>query len=174
MSHEEHTQVAQEQPDGKQKKPAHRPPPLLSYLIVLFSIAFLLLFLSYSMQQRQSDQEVIIEGMQQNTSAMQSVHTLIEQNSELRNQLSQTEEELSALEAQTEQKLEEEHNQTLALDWLWRIEREFLQRRYSTARALIKEFEATGLKASLPDTALVDPDYRTPLEQYTSMYDQLF
>ena len=78
------------------------------------------------------------------------------------------------MEAQAEQTLEAERNRTLALDWLWRIEREFLQRRYSTARALIKEFEATGLKASLPDTALVDPDYRTPLEQYTSMYDQLF
>ena len=174
MSHEEHTEVMQEQPAPKNGKHSHRPPPLLNYLIILFSIAFLLLFLSYSMQQRQSDQEVIIEGMQQNTSAMQSVHSLIEQNSTLRNELTQAEENYAALEEQAQTQLEEETRRTLALDWLWRIEREFLQRRYSAARTMISAFEETGLKPYLPDTALVDPEYRTPLEQYNSMYDQLF
>ena len=157
----------------KPEKVSHRVPPLLSYLIILFSIAFLLLFLSYTMQQRQSDQEVI-EGLQQNTSAMQSVHALIEQNNDLRNQLAQLEEDYESLETQTQAQLEESQNRILAMDWLWRIEREVLQRRYSAARTMVTEFEATGLKEYLPSTSLVDPDYRTPLEQYESMYDQLF
>ena len=170
MSHDQNAEVLEE----KSPKHTHHPPPLLNYLIILFSIAFLLLFLSYSMQQRQSDQEVIIEGMQQNTSAMQTVHSLIEQNSTLRTELAQAKDDYAALEEQTQAQLEQENRRTLALDWLWRIEREFFQRRYSAARELISQFEASGLKASLPDTSLVDPDYRTPLEQYNSMYDQLF
>ncbi|MBQ9974756.1 MAG: hypothetical protein IJP02_07360 [Oscillospiraceae bacterium] len=161
------------QPETPTKKESHRPPALVNYLVILFSIAFLLLFLSYFMQQRQTDQEVI-EGLQQNSSAMQSVHALISQNETLRRQLSQADFDYAALEKQTQEQLEEQHRTTLALDWLWRIEREFFQRRYSAARSLMKDFEETGLKDSLPAASLVDPDYRSPLEQYQSMYDQLF
>lgn len=161
------------QPPEKKQPRGHRPPPLVGYLIVLFSIAFLLLLLSYTMQQRQSDQEVI-EGLQQSTSAMQSVHTLISQNDTLRNQLAQSREDYAALEEQSQAQLEEQEKVTLALDWLWRIEREFLQGRYTSARTLVKEFEATGLQDYLPAESLVDPDYRAPLEQYQAMYDRLF
>ena len=174
MSPEEKTDLPTQEDKPQKKSPqSHRPPPLVVYLVILFTIAFLLLFLSYFMQQRQSDQEVI-EGLQQSTSAMQSVHTLIAQNEELHNQLSQAQEDYAALEESSQASLEEQNKITLALDWLWRIEREYFQRRYSSARTLIEEFEATGLKECLPATSLVDPDYRSPLEQYQAIYDQLF
>jgi len=172
MTPEEHTPQQPPNPASAKKERPH----LLSYLAILFSAAFLLLLLSYFMQQRRSDQQVI-DGLQQNMSAMQTTQNVIERNRELldenaalKKQLTALEEQAGALEAQ---RIEQE-NTTLALDWLWRIEREYFQGRYSSARALIREFEEAGLEEHLPDEALVDPDYRTPAQQYKSIYNLLF
>ena len=55
------------------QEPSNRNRPhLLSYLVILFSAAFLLLLMSYFMQQRESDQQVI-DGLQKNMSAMQEM-----------------------------------------------------------------------------------------------------
>ena len=161
-------------------------PNLLSYLIILFSTAFLLLLLSYFMQQRQ-----VIDGLRENMSAMQISQNILERNQELlteneslteaNQQLSNEnhalweensalEEEKSALQKQTE----ETEQVLLALDWLWRIEREYFLKRSDNARALIQDFEKTGLVDCLPEESLVEADYRTPREQYDAIYNILF
>lgn len=159
----------------EQKSSAQRPrrktnrPALVAYMVALFAVAFLLLLMSYFMQQRRSDQQVI-EGLQQNASALQITQSVQAQNEDLRNQL-------SAAEAENETLLDQNENKAqtiLAMDWLWRIEREYFRRSYSNARNLIEEFESSGLKEWLPSAPLVDPDYRSPLEQYQAMYDDLF
>ena len=142
---------------------------LLPYLIMLFLVAFLLLLMSYFMQQRRADQQVI-EGLQQNSSALQITRSLQETNQALRDQLAAAQAETEALTA----KAENSEKTTLALDWLWRIQREFFRGRYSSARSLIREFESDGLKAYLPTVPLVDPDYRSPAEQYEALYNSLF
>ena len=48
-------------------------------------------------------------------------------------------------EAAVAQRVEQE-NKILALDYLWRIEREYCQKRYSSARSLIRAFEQAGLE----------------------------
>lgn len=171
MTPEEKTNQ-QPQDNAPKKERTH----LLSYLVILFSAAFLLLLLSYFMQQRRSDQQVI-DGLQQSMSAMQTTQNAIERNRELLDENNALKEQLAALEEQvealTEQQTQQE-NTTLALDWLWRIEREYFQKRYSSARALIRAFEETGLEDYLPDEPLVDPDYRNPAQQYKSIYNLLF
>lgn len=160
------------QPGGTKKDRPH----LLSYLVILFSAAFLLLLMSYFMQQRRSDQQVI-DGLQQNMSAMQTTQNVIERNRELLDENAALKEQLAALKEQAEATKEQQtqqENTTLALDWLWRIEREYFQGRYSSARAMIREFEQTGLEDFLPGEPLVDQDYRTPKEQYKSIYNLLF
>lgn len=157
--------------------PKKERPHLLSYLVILFSAAFLLLVMSYFMQQRHSDQQVI-DGLQQNNmSAMKTTQNAIERNRVLMEENEALKDQLAALEEQS-QSLEaqgvEQKNTILALDWLWRIEREYFRGRYSSARALIEDFEEAGLEAYLPDEALVDPDYRTPAQQYKSIYNLLF
>ena len=164
-------------PEEKQPAPRKKERPhLLSYLLILFSAAFLLLLLSYFMQQRRNDQQVI-DGLQQSMSAMQTTQNAIERNRELLDENNELKEQLSALEEQVEtaaaQQAEQEKT-VLALDWLWRIEREYFQGRYASARALIREFERTNLEHALPDAPLVDPDYRTPAQQYKSIYNLLF
>lgn len=160
-------------PAPRSKEPR---PHLMSYLVILFSAAFLLLILSYFMQQRRNDQQVI-DGLQQNMSAMQTAQNVIERNKVLldeNNSLRQTNEMLEAqVEAATEQDQQQE-NTILALDYLWRIQREYFQGRYASARALIREFGQTGLETYLPEEPLSDPNYRTPAQQYKSIYNILF
>ena len=164
-------------PEEKQPTPQKKERPhLLSYLVILFSAAFLLLLMSYFMQQRRSDQQVI-DGLQQNMSAMQTTQNVIERNRELMDENEALKDQLSALEDQAEtaaaQQVKQE-NTILALDYLWRIEREYFQGRYSSARSLIRAFEQAGLEQYLPAASVSDPDYRTPAEQYKSIYNLLF
>ena len=164
-------------PEEKQPTPQKKERPhLLSYLVILFSAAFLLLLMSYFMQQRRSDQHVI-DGLQQNMSAMQTTQNVIERNRELLDENVALKDRLSALEDQAEtaaaQQVERE-NTILALDYLWRIEREYFQGRYTSARSLIRAFEQAGLEQYLPEAPVSDLDYRTPAEQYKSIYNLLF
>ena len=156
--------------------PKKDPPHLMSYLVILFSAAFLLLLMSYFMQQRHQ-QEINGLQQQQNMSAMQTTQNVIERNAELLEENAALKEQMAALKEQAEaaqQAQSQQENTTLALDWLWRIEREYFQGRYSNARAMIREFEQAGLEASLPNESLVDEEYRTPKEQYDSIYNLLF
>lgn len=151
-------------------------PHLLSYLVILFSAAFLLLLMSYFMQQRRNDQQVI-DGLQQNMSAMQTTQNVIERNKALLDEnetLRQHNEELKEQAKQAVEQQELQKKNILALDYLWRIEREYFQGRYATARSLIREFEQEGLDAHLPEEPISDPDYRSPAEQYKSIYNLLF
>ena len=151
-------------------------PHLLSYLVILFSAAFLLLLLSYFMQQRRSDQQVI-DGLQQNMSAMQTTQNVIERNKALIDENQTLRDRNNELENQAEQQAQLQDLQQkniLALDYLWRIQREYFQGRYNSARALIREFEQAGLEANLPLEPISDPDYRSPIEQYKSIYNLLF
>ena len=167
-------------PRSPRKK--HRPS-ILGYLIVLFIAAFFLLLLSYFMQQRRSDQN-LIDGLQENASAMETVNTLIEQNQALLEEREQLKEDLEAatenqaLLNEAIQSYRTEASQTeetlTAMDYLWRIEREYFRGSYRAARELIEEFEAAGLADALPDEALVDPEYRTPAQQYQAIYDSLY
>ena len=160
----------------KQSGTKKERPHLLSYLVILFSAAFLLLLLSYFMEQRRNDQQVI-DGLQQNMSAMQTTQNVIERNQALLDEneaLRQHNEELKEQAKQAVELQELQKKNTLALDYLWRIEREYFQGRHAAARALIQEFEQAGLDAHLPEEPISDPNYRSPMQQYKSIYNNLF
>ena len=155
----------QQQPRRKANRPA-----LVAYMVALFAVAFLLLLMSYFMQQRRNDQQLIEEGLQKNASALQITQSVQKQNETLRQQVAELEQENETLAAQAE----EQSKTTQAMDWLWRIQREYFKGRYSSARQMIRTFEDEGLKDFLPAEPLTDPDYRSPLEQYEAIYDLLF
>ena len=165
MNTEEQMPTPQQPPRRKANRPA-----LFAYMVALFAVAFLLLIMSYFMQQRRSDQQLIEEGLQKNASALQITQSVQKQNETLRQQVADLQKENETLAAQ-----EEAHSKSMqAMDWLWRIEREYFQKRYASARRMMETFEAEGLKEFLPDQSLTDPDYRSPLQQYEAMYDSLF
>lgn len=143
---------------------------IVSYMVILFLAAFLLLVISYFMQQRQSDLEVITGLQNSGTSASQTIHNILERNQQLLDDNQALQEQLDA----QEQAAQEQEDQLLAMDWLWRIQREYYRGRYSSARELIRAFESTDLMDKLSDQPLVDPSYRSPREQFDAVRDALF
>lgn len=143
---------------------------IISYMVILFLTAFLLLIVSYFMKQRQSDRELISGLQNSGTSASQTIHNILERNQQL---LDDNEDLREQLETEQERGAVQER-QLLAMDWLWRIQREYYRGHYSSARNLIRAFEATDLVDALADEPLVDEEYRTPKEQYQSICDALF
>lgn len=164
-------QNASAQETGKKVPVSQKTSPhIISYMVILFLTAFLLLIVSYFMQQRQSDREVISGLQNSGTSATQTIHNVLERNQQLLDDNKDLQEQLEA----EQERGEAQERQLLAMDWLWRIQREYYRGHYSSARGLIRAFEAAGLAGSLPAQPLVDEEYRTPKEQYQSIYDALF
>lgn len=154
---------------------------VMSYLAILFAAAFLLLLLSYFMQQRNSQET--ISGLKDSVSAMQSVANLIADNEALHqevaaqeSQIKRLEKEASSLEAAStalQGQLDEQNKALTAMDWLWRIQRAYSRGSKSDARTMVEEFEATGLPAYLPATALSGVDGPSPATQYDALLDAL-
>ena len=145
-------------------------PHIVSYMIILFLAAFLLLVVSYFMQQRRTDQEVISGLQNSGLSATQTIHNVLERNQQLLDDNRALQDQLDA----EREAAQEQEDTLLAMDWLWRIQREYYRGYYSAARSLMRSFEATGLLDKLPAQSLVDADYRTPREQYDAIRNALF
>ena len=71
-----------------------KSPSILNYLAILFMVAFLLLFIAYFQQQRQSAQATD-DAMKQSASALQSIQNLLAENDELRGQVEELENRLA-------------------------------------------------------------------------------
>ena len=150
---------------------------VLSYLTILFAAAFLLLLMSYLMQQRNSQE--VISGLKDSVSAMQSIENLQTEKSELSDQVEQLQQQLDAADqAQSEAKQRDELQrlQLDAMDWLREIQALYAKKYNKAARAMIAEFEGTGLAGYLPGESLHSydgTDVPSPKEQYDSIVDAL-
>lgn len=169
------------QHEAEHSKP-HKKVSVLSYLTILFAAAFLLLLLSYFMQQRTNEQA--ISGLKDTSnSALQSIDNLIEEKDALAQQVNDLQNQLSEQKGLTAQKntdaslLQEKVNaaqaQLQAMDWFWRIQRAFSRENYGDCRDLIAAFTASGLVPSLPDTALSGYDGPSPFQQYQEIVNLL-
>lgn len=79
---------------------------VMLYLAILFAAAFLLLLLSYFMQQRTSQEA--ITGLKESISSMQSMETMMQHNSDLQKELDKKDDKIAAL-------VEEKNDLELAL-----------------------------------------------------------
>ena len=151
-----------------------RRPPVLSYLVILFAVAFLLLLLAYFQQQRASDQTS--DALKQSVSAVGAIENMMSENEALRQEveaLKESRQELEAqylAEAQAHRELEE---QAAALDYLWRIQRFWDRGSRTEALKLVKELEEKGLASSLPRTSPSGAEGSSPLDQYNALLDAL-
>lgn len=159
----------------------HKKVSVMGYLAILFAAAFLLLLLSYFMQQRNSEQT--ISGLKDSVSAMESVQNLIADNDALRKKVDELEADyeqaaaanadLAAQRTANERTIAELEDQVAAMDWLWRIQRAWSRGSRADCRALVDQFEASGLPKSLPETALAETDGPSPADQYDALLDAL-
>ena len=165
-------------PGQLKRQQRHSRRSVLQYLAILFAAAFLLLLLTYVMQQRIERAQDQIDDLQASSdSALQTLENIIAQ----RDQLKEENEALSEDLQQAWQDVQESQSQInsqeralQAMDWFWRIQRQFSPGYTSAARELAEAFEASGLVEDLPDTAFAEPDGPSPAQQYQELYDLLF
>ena len=193
MNQQDHNREEQEvqhlQHEAEHARP-HKKVSVMGYLAILFAAAFLLLLLSYFMQQRANQQA--ISGLEATSSnAFDSINNLIaekdrltEQVEDLKGQVEDLQEELADTQGQltdaqsdadTAQTAQADARKALeAMDWFWRIQRQFSRGYYTDASNMIEEFEAAGLPQYLPQEALTgregDP---SPAQQYQEIRDAL-
>lgn len=193
MNQQDHNSQDQEvqhlQHEAEHAKP-HKKVSVMGYLTILFAAAFLLLLLSYFMQQRANEQA--ISGLEATSSnAFDSINNLIaekddlaQQVEDLEGQVADLQEELDAAQGQlsdaqanteTAQTAQADAQKALeAMDWFWRIQRQFSRGYYTDAANIMAEFEATGLPQYLPQQALTgregDP---SPAQQYQELKEVL-
>ena len=193
MNQQDHNREEQEvqhlQHEAEHARP-HKKVSVMGYLTILFAAAFLLLLLSYFMQQRANEQA--ISGLEATSSnAFDSINNLIaekdrltEQVEDLKGQVEDLQEELADTQGQltdaqsdadTAQTVQADARKALeAMDWFWRIQRQFSRGYYTDASNMIEEFEAAGLPQYLPQEALTgregDP---SPAQQYQEIRDAL-
>lgn len=175
------------QHDAEHERPGKKLS-VMTYLAILFGAAFLLLLLSYFMQQRTASET--IEGLKQSVTAMKSIEDLQEDNLDLQARLDaleadriqqkqNTEDALQAARA-SQAALTAAQEQTQALTRLNQIRALYNQGRSSDARALLNQWETAApgaLEQGLTDVsaALTDAEREVydPLEAYRQLVDWL-
>lgn len=162
--------------------------PVFLYLTILFAAAFLLLMLSYFMQQRTMAES--LAGLKDSVSSMEKVQGLQTENTALKGQLNTlTEEnaalaaELAALKSEREQlagelaaaqnAVDAQSRTAEAMDWFWQINEAYVRGRYSLARELMEQMDDT-LVEFLPKENTTGTNRFSPAERYQELYDALY
>lgn len=181
-----HKAAAPTQEDSNERKPVSRSRSrgqqrrsqrsVFQYITVLFAAAFLLLLMTYMMQQRLNKAE--IDDLQESSnSTLQTLDNIIAERDQLRQENQELSDQLEdALQtAQNSANTVAKQERALqAMDWFWRIQRQFSRGYTRAARELAEQFEASGLVSDLPDVSYAEPDGPSPKQQYAELYDLLF
>lgn len=163
---------------------ANKKSPVMTYLVILFAAAFLLLLLSYFMQQR-VNQEKYDNLQQTSNSAVQTLENLIaerddlkEQNEALNKQLEEVQAQLSQADKareQAENAYADAAHQANCLSQLNQIRALYNQGRYREARERLASY--TGLEGELEkiSAAMTEEDRAIydPLAAYRNLADWL-
>ena len=139
---------------------------VITYILLLFTAALLLMGLSSLMHQRttlgaigeiQSD----LDAMQEVQNFQEKIISLQEARQELEDQLKAMQSDMNGLLSQAQ----EERGRTEAMRYLYRIQMQYGAGRYQACQVLIDEFESAGLVDSLP-TESEDNGVPSPLERF--------
>ncbi|MDY3280879.1 hypothetical protein [Dysosmobacter sp.] len=141
----EETEVSQ-QPE---EVPAGRKKPVLTYILILFIVAFLLMAMSFAMHQR-SNTEAMTQ-LQSSVNAIQETQRTQEKIIEVQDALRQKEEELEALEQSTAQEreaqqkqIDAQRRQIDALTNLYSLQQAYSARDFDTCQAILRLMESSG------------------------------
>ena len=149
--------------EEQQKKPRNEKP-VVTYIMILFIAAFLLMALSSLMQQRSNDEA--FGKLEHSLSNMQAIQAHQEQIIDLQKQLKSAEEEQDALLegiAALEQRVEDdkfavaqEQIRAHAMLGLYNLQQNYLNLEYDACLEIVDYMESNGLVGVLPDKAIDD------------------
>lgn len=163
---------------------------VLTYMLIMFGAAIILLLFAYLMQQR-STSEQALSGLQQSVSAMQSAQELYEENGALKDQVSELDDQIDQMEDQIrlmqdkidrqasqndalQQQADDLEKATQALDWFWQINEAYVRGRYSYCKELITLLNTAGLTEYLPRESITANGRFSPYDRYNEIYDALY
>lgn len=183
MSLEPEQQPDQE-PEHLQHAAEHEKPGksnhVMNYLVILFAAAFLLMLLSYFMQQR-TNQEAM-EGLKESVTTMTSVQDLIAENNALEQQVQALEDQLSGIQsalAEAQQqagelqgRLMEDRETIYAMDKLLELQGLYEAKQYKAARALLETFDGAYLPQE-PLRESEDHEVLSPAQIYADIKEAL-
>ena len=174
---------------AEETRPAYVPPAtrekrqrsVVHYIAILFAAAFVLMLLTYVMDQRQN--EAVVDSLNQSLSDLQeslsdrsSLQDIYENNMALIQEVDLLEEQIQQL-TQDKQALtnqaEEQEKTVQAMDWFWQIDEAYVLGRYTLCRSLIQELETAGLTSYLPQESITDNGRFSPADRYQEIVDAL-
>lgn len=151
-----------------------RRPTVLSYLVILFAVAFLLLLMAYFQQQRLNSETN--DALKQSVSAVGTIENMMSDNEVLRQEVESLKndyQELKELYLSESKAHGEFEAQAIALDYLWRIQRYWDRGNPEEALVLVEHLEQSGYAAALPTSPLLNTEGPSPMEQYNALLDAL-
>ena len=146
--------------------------PVLLYIGIMFSVALILLLLSFLMQQR--NHKDLMEGIT-DLRDVQSIVDLKMENRILQENLAKSKLDLATLQTEYESMTAEKNTaaaQATAMEYLSEIRHAYDLNHRKKARELLAAFESTGLAESLPDTAAVE-GVESPAQLFLDMKEDL-
>lgn len=142
---------ASQQPE---EAPAGRKKPVLTYILILFIVAFLLMAMSFAMHQR-SNTEAMTQ-LQSSVNAIQETQQTQEKIIEVQDALRKKEEELESLEqsaaeerAAQQQQIDAQQRQIDALTNLYSLQQSYSARDFDACKAILQTMESSGQQAVL-------------------------
>lgn len=167
--------------EKNEENPGKKTAAVVNYISLLLIAAFLLLLMTYLMEQRQSAE--ILDGLRNSVSAMQSVDSLYDENAELREDNSVLQQELykeqqAALSKQLEidsleEELEETNLKILALDWFWQLSEAYALEDEELTLDLLEEMESLDLESYLPLESYSETGHYSPAHRYKEIKKEL-
>lgn len=172
--------------EGLQHAAEHAKPgkknPVLFYLVILFAAAFVLLLMSYRMQQR-ANQAAMDNLQQTSNSAVQSLENLIAERDALADQVKEMEGTLDQMQSDLEQSQAQGQElqtqadtlsrQLKAMEYFWQIDDYYARGYYRQARELIEVLESQNLQTALPAENTTGTDRFSPAQRYQEIRDAL-
>ena len=160
----------------EQQKKVRKDKPVITYIMILFIAAFLLMALSFLMHQRSNTEA--LGQLQSSMTAMQEIQATQEKNMELQEQLSKTQDELdktiAAYDGQLAALVGDLDQKQLELDAmmnLYLLQQSYSAGEYESCGEIIQFMEATGQVSALDTESAAEG---TTPEGVTSPYDRFY
>lgn len=154
---------------------------VFQYIAILFMAAFVLLLYTFMMERRQSQQQ--IDDLKQSASTVQTLQGLMNENSQLKedvnqlnNQIEELNRQLAAIQtekSEAEAQAQESEMVVQAMSWFWQLSDASLRGRLNLCRSIIASMEETGLPDYLPKESVLEEDSLSPAERYAEVYNRV-
>lgn len=162
----------------KASQQRRRRNSVFQYIAILFMAAFMLLLYTFMMERRQSQQQ--INDLKQSASTVQTLQGLMDENSQLKEDVNQLKHQIEELNRQLsavqtekagiETQVQEEKKITQAMSWFWQINDASVRGRLNQCRALIASLEEAELVDFLPKENTTSEDFLSPADRYAEIY----